>query len=378
MKKESSSRLTPNSSPKPPIRWLITGGCGFIGLNLVKNLIEEGGHYIRIIDNLSVGTRGDLLQVCNFTELDPKSFSPQPLTQPSALIPDDPQSSVLSPQSSTESSVLSPQNSSEPSSVQLIAADILDYDLAVKAAEGIDVIVHFAASTGVPASVEDPRFDCISNVIGTLNYLEAARHSEAKRFIFASSGAPIGECDPPIHEELAPHPVSPYGASKLAGEGYCSAYYRTFEVETVSLRFGNVFGPLSSNKNSVVAKFIRRALEGKPLEIYGDGNQTRDFIYIEDLIRAIRLAVIAEKVGGETFQIATNAETTVNELVKKLLHILKNAGHGRFEVYNSDSRLGDVRRNFSDTTKAREILGWQSKVDFADGLKRTVNWFLEK
>ena len=128
--------------------------------------------------------------------------------------------------------------------------------------------------------------DCTTNVFGTLNYLEACRHNAVPRFVFASSGAPIGECKPPIHEELAAHPVSPYGASKLAGEAYCSAYARSFGIETVALRFGNCYGPLSNHKSSVVAKFVRDAC--RPcVEIYGDGHQTRDFIFVEDIVEAI-------------------------------------------------------------------------------------------
>ena len=352
------SVLSPQSCIHPS-RWLITGGCGFIGLNLVKNLIEEGGHHIRIVDNLSVGSREDLSQVCNFTELDPKTLSPQ--------------SSVLETQSLEEFSVLSPQ-----SSPHLIVADILDAEFALKAAAGVDIIVHLAANTGVAPSIKDPRTDCLNNVIGTLNYLEAARHNNVKRFIFASSGATVGECEPPIHEEVVPHPVSPYGASKLAGEAYCSAYFRTFGVETIALRFGNVYGPLSGQKNSVVAKFIKRAMEGKPLEIYGDGKQTRDFIFINDLINAIRLSVIADRVGGEIFQIATNIETSVEKFTEKLLSVISKFGLKNVSKVYTEPRRGDVRRNFSDTSKAQKHLDWHAEIELSDGLKRTVKWFKEK
>lgn len=332
--------FSPQSSILTPHRWLITGGCGFIGTSLIKTLIKEGGHAIRVVDNLSVGTREDLASVCNFTELDPTSLSPQ-------------------------------------SSPQLIVGDILDDRLALKTVQGMDVIVHLAANTGVGPSVADPRSDCVTNVIGTLNYLEAARHNKVKRFVFASSGAPVGECEPPIHEELAAHPVSPYGASKLAGEGYCSAYYRTFGIETLALRFGNVYGPGSGHKNSVVAKFIQQAIRGETLEIYGDGGQTRDFIYIDDLVRAIRLAAAVDGIGGEVFQIATNAETTVSEIVNMLLPILADSGIQKVKIKHSEPRTGDVRRNFSDTSKAQKLLGWQSETDLARGLRQTVDWFLK-
>lgn len=325
------------------VNWLVTGGCGFIGVALVRSLLKEGEHSVRVVDNLAVGTREDLAAVCEFVE--------------------------------APSADAGPMESGSP--VELIIGDILDEGLALRAAEGADVVVHLAANTGVAPSVEDPRGDCLANVIGTLNYLEAARHGGASRFVFASSGATVGEVEPPIHEEVPPHPVSPYGASKLSGEAYCSAYFRTFGLETVALRFGNVYGPLSNHKNSVIAKFIKRAMRGEALEIYGDGTQTRDFIYIEDLIRAIRLSVTTERVGGEVFQIATNAETSVREMVEELLPVLAAAGMKDVEVRHAAPRLGDVRRNYSDTSKAARMLGWRSEVDLREGLRRTMGWFMD-
>lgn len=322
------------------MRWLITGGCGFIGRNLIKNLLAEGGHHICVVDNLKVGSREDLSLVCEFEEI-----------------------SIIS----------QPVNSS--SLVQLVVGDILDADLALRACKGFDFVVHLAANTGVVPSIADPRMDCLTNVIGTLNYLEAARHCNIKRFIFASSGAPAGEVEPPIHEELAPHPVSPYGASKLAGEGYCSAYFRTFGVQTVCLRFGNVYGPLSGKKDSVVAKFIKCAMDGVPLEIFGDGKQTRDFIYVADLIRAIRLSAHADEAAGQTFQIATSQETMVSELAIKLIPILQNYGIRDVQMVHAEERQGDVKRNFSDTKKARDLLGWQCRETLEAGLEKTVKWF---
>ena len=325
------------------VNWLITGGCGFIGRNLIKNLVEESGNHIIIIDNLVGGTKEDLAFVTEFSEIEPKDIEP---------------------------------HASESKSVQLVVADILNEELAYKLAKGMDVIVHLAANTGVGPSVKFPRQDCLNNVFGTLNYLEAARYNGVKRFVFASSGAPLGECTPPIHEELAPHPVSPYGASKLSGEAYCSAYYRTFGIETVILRFGNVYGPLSGRKDSVVAKFIKRALSGETLLIYGDGHQTRDFIFVDDLIQAIQCSVNAEGIGGEIFQIATNRETTISELVDRLISILSEAGVDDIIVDHAASRLGDVKRNFSDTSKAKQMLSWHAKVDLKEGLKRTTDWFM--
>ncbi len=325
------------------MNWLVTGGCGFIGVALIRSLVEEGGHAVRVVDNLSVGEREDLARVCEFVETSPADIGAVRSGSP----------------------------------VELVVGDILDEGLALGAARGADVIVHLAANTGVMPSIEDPRADCMSNVVGTLNYLEAARHNGVKRFVFASSGGTtIGEAEPPIHEEMVPHPVSPYGASKLAGEGYCSAYYRTFGVETVALRFGNVYGPLSGHKNSVVARFIKRAQGGEVLEIYGDGTQTRDFIYVGDLIRAVRLSATVEGVGGEIFQIATSAETTVQELTDRLLPALAAAGINDVEVRYTAARRGEVRRNYADTTKAERMLGWRAEVGLDEGLRRTVDWFM--
>lgn len=333
------------------MNWLITGGCGFLGTSLIHRLVKEGDHAVRVVDNLSVGTRDDIKAVGDYIELDPASLG---------------SSSVLR------------YHDSASTPIQLIVGDILDKDLAIKAAEGMDVIVHLAANTGVAPSVEDPRGDCMNNVIGTLNYLEAARYKNVKRFIFASSGAPVGECEPPIHEEIVPHPVSPYGASKLAGEGYCSSYCRTFGIETVALRFGNVYGPRSKHKNSVVAKFIREAMNGEALEIYGDGTQTRDFIFIDDLIEAICLASVTQGVGGEIFQIATSIETTLAELTEKLISVLNKFDLKNIKIKNVPSRLGDVKRNFSDTSKADKMLGWRPIVTLSGGLRQTIEWFLRE
>jgi UDP-glucose 4-epimerase len=322
------------------MNWVITGGCGFIGISLIKALISENNHNIRVLDNLTTGTRKDLLEACKYAEVSVGDID-------------------------------------EFNGVELVVGDILDEELAIKVARNADVIIHLAANTGVGPSVENPRADCMANVIGTFNYLEAARINNVPRFVFASSGAPAGEVDPPIHEELPPHPVSPYGASKLAGEGYCSAYYKTFNIQTVMLRFGNVYGPGSLHKSSIVAKFIRQALNKETLEIYGDGAQTRDFIYIDDLIGALRLAVTADDIGGEAFQIASNQETTVGEITKKMVKILNKNGINDINVINGETRLGDVKRNYSDTSKAKNRLGWQPIMSQDEGLKKTVEYFVK-
>jgi UDP-glucose 4-epimerase len=320
------------------MKWLITGGCGFIGRSLIARLVDEGRHEIIVFDNLSVGTRQDLASVCTFKEgLDYSGCA---------------------------------------DTVRLIVGDITDINAVKMAVTGVDCVVHLAANTGVAPSVESPLFDCTSNVIGTVNTLEAVRHSKGCRFVFASSGAPLGVQTPPLHEEMSPHPASPYGASKLAGEGYCSAYFHSFGVETIALRFGNVYGPRSARKMSVVAKFIKQALSGEVLEIYGDGAQTRDFIYIDDLVDAIYRAATFPEIGGETFQIATSRETTVYEITEKLLDVMEKLGLERPRVIYGQRRTGDVERNYSDTSKAEKVLSWKAKKSLTDGLSETVKSFL--
>lgn len=320
---------------------LITGGCGFIGTALIRRLRE---HYpdirIVVLDNLLTGTVEDL-------------------------------GSVAPVERVTEAA-----DREDSTAVALVEADVRDPSAVARCARGCAAIVHLAANTGVGPSVEDPRLDLEVNVGGTFNVLEAARLEGVPRVVFASSGAPAGEVEPPIHEELPPHPVSPYGASKLAGEGYCSAYNRTFGIDTVCLRFGNVYGPGSGKKMSVVAKFIREALSGNPCRIYGDGEQTRDFLYIDDLIRGVEQALL-RPVGGEVFQIATGMERTVGEMAESLRECLAERGVA-MEITYEGPRLGDVKRNFSDITKARNLLDWVPEMELRDGLNRTVQWFVEE
>jgi UDP-glucose 4-epimerase len=328
------------------MRWLVTGGCGFIGRNFIRLLLDRSNDTIRVVDDLSVGTRAELEEIGSALALDPDTLKAAP--------------------------------GSTARRIEIVTGDVRDAALARRVVAGADVVIHLAANTGVGPSVADPVGDCTTNVLGTLNYLEACRHGGVGRFVFASSGAPIGDCEPPIHEELPTHPVSPYGASKLAGEAYCSAYKRSFGIDTVALRFGNCYGPLSSHKSSVVAKFIREALAGQPWDVYGDGRQTRDFIYVEDIAEAIFSAATAPDIGGEIFQVATNAETTVLELAESLRAALARNGVATHGLRHAAPRVGDVKRNYSDTSKARRRLGWQARVGLDDGLDRTVKWFLQR
>jgi len=331
------------------MRVLITGGCGFIGVNLIKRLLgKDEKCRVRVIDNLSVGKREELAAVCDYAEC--RVQSGESITAPCAM---------------------------RHAVCQLVVGDIRDGVLAKEVCRSMDAIVHLAANTGVIPSIENPMEDCTANVIGTVNYLEAARLAGSKRFVLASSGAPLGEQEPPIHENMVPRPISPYGASKLAGEAYCSAYHGSFALDTVALRFGNVFGPRSNHKGSVVAKFIKHILADEPLPIYGDGNQTRDFIYVEDLVQAILLALERPDIGGEVFQVATHREHTVGE-VAETLNLLAEKHLGRkSEIIYENERKGEVKRNYSDISKAKRMLGFEPKVGLEEGLERTFLWFLE-
>jgi UDP-glucose 4-epimerase len=324
-------------------KWFVTGGCGFIGLALTRNILEcFPEDRIRIFDNLSVGSVEDLSQTARYSEVTPQDLVGGEMAGERC---------------------------------ELVIGDIREAELLACACQDADVVVHLAASTGVPQSVANPVEDCMSNVIGTLNALEAARLNNIRRFVFASSGAPVGSCIPPVHEELPCHPVSPYGASKLAGEAYCSAYKHSYDIDTVGLRFSNVYGPGSMAKSSVVAKFIRNGISDGVLEIYGDGSQTRDFIYVDDLVRAIVLSAGAGGLGGNVFQIATQRGTSINELVDIMSRIFSSRGLRKVEVKHGSERLGDVKFNYADISKARKMLNWSPETDLEQGLEKTVDFF---
>ncbi len=323
---------------------VITGGCGFIGVNLIRFLLTNDEEIsIRILDNLSVGQPEDLARVCKFNRW--KDDNPSQW---------------------------------KAGGVFLVTGDIRDFDLSLQVCQGADVIVHLAANTGVIPSIEDPRKDCELNVLGTFNYLESARQQGVARFILASSGAPLGEQIPPIHEEMVPRPISPYGASKLCGEAYCSAFHGSYGLETVCLRFGNVYGPYSYHKGSVVAKFIKHLLADEPLPIYGDGNQTRDFIYVDDLARAVWLSMSAPDIGGQVFQIATHREHTVAEVAEMLNELARNLLGKKGLIIHENARKGEVLRNFSDIGKAKKLLGWEPRWNLSQGLENTFKWFVEQ
>ena len=332
---------------------LVTGGCGFIGTNLVKYLSNKG-YRVRILDNLSTPSRKFLNQE-------------SPITSP----------------------LPSQDIDSELSSTDLVVGDIRDCQVVKRVIEGVEAVVHLAAHTSVVESLEKPKEDWDINVNGTLNLLEACRYNGVDRFVFASSNAVVGEQDPPIDETKFPQPLSPYGASKLAGEALCSTYYHSFGLKTVSLRFSNCYGRYAEHKPSVIAKFIDWARKGEPLVIYGDGNQTRDFVHADDICQAIHLSLIIEQpakqsqptqqtpstqqtqgtpetpLWGDVFQIASGVETSINELAE----LIKSMTDLQLSIVRKPKRKGEIERNYSDIAKARRLLGFEPRMRLSEGLR---------
>jgi UDP-glucose 4-epimerase len=303
----------------PPSRWLVTGGCGFVGVNLLPRLVERGLR-VRVLDDLSVGRAEDVARF----------------------------------------------------GTELLVGDIRDPDAVDRALDGVDVVVHLAAHTRVVESIEQPAVNFDVNVRGTLTLLEGVRRrGGVRRFVLASTGGAIlGDVEPPVHEGMPARPLAPYGAGKLACEGYCSAYFGSFGIPTVALRFSNVYGPWSYQKGSVVAAFFKRILAGQPLVIYGDGRATRDFLYVGDLCRAI-LAATERECGGEVFHIAAGRETEVGALARLMLDV---AGAG-VPIRHELARRGEVQRNTARIDRARERLGWAPAMPLEQGLRETWAWF---
>jgi UDP-glucose 4-epimerase len=255
-----------------------------------------------------------------------------------------------------------------------ITGDIRDYGLVEKVMGGVDAVIHCAAQVSVVKSIEDPLFDAENNVIGTLNLLEAARKSRRlKRFIYVSSAGVYGiPVYVPMDEDHPCRPISPYGVSKLAGELYAGVYHRLYGVPTVCIRPFNVYGENQdpdSPYSGVISKFLDRMRRGLPLMIYGDGEQTRDFIHVHDVAEMISLAMECEEAIGETFNCGTGREVSINELAKVMLSLFG----GDLEVKHFDERPGDIRRSCADIRKSEKVLGFKPKISLEEGLKELLN-----
>lgn len=305
---------------------LVTGGAGFIGANIVARLLTEGFD-VKVIDDLATGRRENIEAVGD--------------------------------------------------EIEFIEGSILDDAVLENAVEGVEYVFHEAAIPSVPRSVADPARSHLANATGTLKVLQAARDAGVKRVVYASSSSVYGDTPTlPKKEEMKPDPLSPYAVSKLCGEYYCRVFSKVYDLETVSLRYFNVFGPRqdpTSQYAAVVPKFITALSEGQSLVIYGDGEQSRDFTFVENVVNANLLALKAGKTNGEVVNVACGERTTVNELCRLLAQII---GVDVSPSYDK-ARKGDVKHSLADISAAGNLLGYKPSVDIADGLSKTCDWFLK-
>ncbi len=306
------------------MRVLVTGGGGFIGSHIAHRLVQSG-HDVRVLDNFSTGRRENLVPIAD--------------------------------------------------DVEVREGDIQSYERVQAAAKGAEVIFHQAALPSVLRSVEDPLSSNASNVIGTMNVLLAARDCGVRRLIFASSSSVYGKNHSlPKREDAVQMPISPYAVSKLAGEGYCRSFTEVYGIETVTLRYFNVFGPRQdplSEYAAVIPRFITTVLAGRVPTIYGDGEQSRDFTYVDNAVEANMLAMSAEGVAGGTFNVACGHQISLKELIASLGEITDR----EIEPIFDDARPGDVEHSYADVSRAEAHLGYRPVVSFCEGLKRTVEWY---
>jgi len=307
-------------------KYLVTGGAGFIGSHIAGELVHRG-HSVRIVDNFSTGKKDN---IAPFLE-----------------------------------------------KIDLIEGDIKDFEVCHQAAKDMDFVLHQAALTSVPRSIEDPLLTNEVNITGTLNLLLAARDAGVQRFVLASSAAVYGD-NPglPKKEDMEGFPLSPYAASKRMGELYCQVFNRAFGLSTVSLRYFNIFGPRqdpSSQYASVIPNFIGKMLKEEKPVVFGDGEQSRDFLYVSNVVEANILASQAREVSGEVFNIGSGERTSVNSLVVKLNEILDKEIKPTYE----EPRPGDIKHSYADISKARKMLKYEPSVSFSEGLGETVRWYKE-
>jgi UDP-glucose 4-epimerase len=304
---------------------LVTGGAGFIGSNLARALLERGDR-VRVLDNFSTGNR------TNLAGLD----------------------------------------------VEVVEGELRSYERVHNAVRGTEVVFHLGALGSVPRSVQDPLTSGAVNVEGTLNVLLAARDEGIRRVVYASSSSIYGnQRELPLHESMAPDPISPYGVAKLAAERYCVSFSRVYHsFETVVLRYFNVFGPRqdpTSQYAAVVPLFITAIAAGEPVTIFDDGNQSRDFTYIDNVVAANLLAADAEGANGRIFNVSAGAPASVNELADTVGRLLDKPVAREYRP----PRPGDLRDSWADVSEARSVLGYEPRISFEDGLRRTIDALLE-
>ncbi len=306
------------------MRALVTGGGGFIGSHIAERLLADG-HSVRVLDNFATGRRENLLGLAG--------------------------------------------------EVDLVEGDIQSFERVHNAVQDCEVVFHEAALPSVPRSIQDPLTSNASNVIGTLNILLAARDAGVRRVVYASSSSAYGTSELlPKREDQPSLPISPYAVAKLAGENYAQSFWHVYGLETVALRYFNVFGPRQdplSQYSAVVPKFITAALTESPATIHGDGEQSRDFTYVENVVEANLRAAESPGVGGMVFNVAYGERTTLNQLIEHLGAIV-----GRpVQVRTEEARSGDVRHSLADISSAERHLGYAPQVDLLEGLRRTVDHY---
>ena len=309
------------------MRYLVTGGAGFIGSNIVEGLLQRG-HTVRVLDNFSTGRRENLATLL--------------------------------------------------SDIELVEGDVRSYHIVLKAAQGVEVILHEAALPSVPRSIADPITTNEVNVIGTLNILEAARQTGVRRVVYASSSSIYGDKGTePKKESMTPNPLSPYAVSKLAGEEYCGVFSDLYGLETVCLRYFNVFGKHqdpTSEYSAVIPRFIRSILRSEAPTIYGTGRQTRDFTHVDNVVAANLLASEVDCDSGLILNCACGVPTSIADLVSEICSLTGRTVNATF----SPSRKGEVLHSHADVSLAAKQIGYRPDVDFRDGLRRTIEAFTDQ
>jgi nucleoside-diphosphate-sugar epimerase len=309
------------------MRYLVTGGAGFIGSNIVDELVRRG-HDVAVLDDLSSGKRTNLEQVAG--------------------------------------------------KVDLQVGSITDFDTVQKACDGVDYVIHLAARTSVPRSVKDPIESNRINIDGTLNVLVAARDAKVRRVVFAASSSAYGETPIlPKIETMPPAPISPYGVTKYVGELYAQVFGRVYGLENACVRYFNVFGPRqdpTSQYSGVLSRFMLAVLEGKKPVIYGDGEQSRDFTFIENVVDETLRACEAPDASGRVFNGGTGSRITLNQVI----HLLAKISGQPIEAVYDPPRNGDIRDSQADISLARRVLGYEPRVQFEEGLRRTWEWYRGK